>query len=501
MIDYERKKELETLEEKQKFYNSDDYSELLLKHVIRDADVFEAVKLSKVISTDFILSDIAGVKTYKQIADIVFDINRSPITRDILELCIKSKGDKKLQADEEDICNYLDYVYKGGLDAKTIIEQVPEFTKFRRYHKILAKKLNDPDELRMELDKVHDDVQHVNAKTNTVTLSPFEDYVPQRIVETINLGIRQIDDLQGGIAKGELGLIIGHSSSGKTAFASWIARQAAIDTYNVLYISAEEPATGIVARWYAQQFGLSYTAMYRGKDETGKRAAFDAMSEDDKVKLGRLRVVDARGMVPLTADSIKALIEQKAKEGFIAEVVFVDQMDYMQPIRPLPKGSHRWVEQQQIAFDCDLLSQHKILGEHEFALWIIHQGAGERKWLFGFNDIAGAKGIVRPFDTALGVGREPKEEGEEEKEDDHVNIFSMKIRHSQAFQITLLGEFKYMRFTEARPGFKPKAVIAREERKAMQKHLGRPKGSKNKPKGDGRANPIPEETPKTEDEN
>lgn len=476
----------EEIKDKRKEYNDDAYSELLLKYIIRDATVLEAAKNNELVPDDLVLSRIAGTQTYKEIAKVVLEADCSPITREQLEVKLKNKGDK-LRAEPESITEYLDYVYnQAPLEPTIIVRELPEFLKHRRYHKVLTEPGDDPDALRRRLIKVHDDVQYREAKSNSITLSPFDELVPQRTVNTINLGIKQIDAVQGGIALGEMGLIIGHSSSGKTAFASWIASQAALAGNDVLYLSAEEPAAGIVARWYAHHLNLEYTKLYRGQDEMGKQQAFRELPVDKLAQLRRLRVVDVRNMVPLTAESIRGILEQKAKEGIIPKVVIMDQMDYMEADKPMPKQTQRWAVQQQIAFECDLLSQYKIKGEHEFALWIVHQGTGERKWMFGFNDIAGSKGIVRPFDTAIGVGREPREEGVEDKSEEHVNIFSMKIRHSQHFAIPMLGVFSHMRFEPAIEGFKPKSVKDKEERKAATKKMTRT---------GGRENPIPETAP------
>ena len=63
------------------------------------------------------------------------------------------------------------------------------------------------------------------------------------------------------------------------------------------------------------------------------------------------------------------------------------------------------------------------------------------KWEFGYDDIAGFRGIVKPFDMCLGVGRFSKEEP-------YINLFSIKTRHTEHVKQSYYAEFQYMKFTE-----------------------------------------------------
>lgn len=241
-----------------------------------------------------------------------------------------------------------------------------------------------------------------------------------------------------------------------TSISTFLARNAAIGTHKTLYIAGEEPGANIANRFYAQQFQIDYTALHRGKALHDLELAFAEMSEDDRLKLANLEIADVRDMTPISIDGIKEVLEQKAAEGFIPDVVFFDQMDYMRSKRAMPKGSDKWRQYEQIAFECDELSQYKIMGEHEFALWIVHQASGDPVWEFNYNEVAGFKGIVKPFDLAIGLGRE-------DRESPYVNLFSLKARHSQNFRLPMRANFSTMSF-ESAVGYKPKAVRDREER-------------------------------------
>jgi hypothetical protein len=165
------------------------------------------------------------------------------------------------------------------------------------------------------------------------------------------------------------------------------------------------------------------------------------MAPITKETLQNLHIVDARALCPINVDALKTIVEQKAAEGFIPDVIFIDQLDYVTPLKQLPKGSMPWQEYQQSAFELDAFSQYKIQGKFDFALWVVHQGKGAMKWEFGYDDISGFRGIVKPFDICLGVGRHLKEEP-------FINLFSMKVRHTSHVKQSYKAEFEYMSFIQ-----------------------------------------------------
>jgi energy-coupling factor transporter ATP-binding protein EcfA2 len=264
-------------------------------------------------------------------------------------------------------------------------------------------------------------------------------------INGIPTGFRHVDEVIIGLAKSECGLLVGQSGCGKTAVISSIAISAARSGKKALYIALEEPHNNIINRWYANQFEISYTDLHYGKPgiDLVLNEAFKNLEENDKrVLKENLDIIDARRLTPITTDQIKTLIENKAKQGFIPDIVLIDQMDYMRPVKTPTKSAAKWENYEEIAFNCDMLSQYKILDKHNFALWVVHQAKGEPMWTYGFDTISGFKGIVKPFDVAFGVGRP-------NRDTPYVNIFSLKVRHTQHVKRSYRADFQYMRFTDA----------------------------------------------------
>lgn len=430
-------------------YDLADYDELVLTHLIRSKKVFELAKELKLSGDDFLSSQLLGEPVYKLIAESILAINTSPINPNLLLVEIKSQAEASFITDLDSIPEFIETAYAAILNEDIICLELPAFIRHRRLLKAHEQNRKDPTKLYEEMNKIAVDLSTTENKQNVVSSNPFAAPVYVKQVAGIPTGFTKIDLKLHGLARGECGLLIGHSGSGKTAVASNFARLAALEGFKVLYFSLEEPYQNIVHRWYASQFNISYTQLHFGinpgsSGSTQKmdlQVEFDNMDPTVKETLGNLRIIDARAKTPINTDELKTLLEEEAAKGFIPDVVIIDQLDYMEPLKKMPPGVQDWQKYQQTAFELDYFSQYKIAGEHEFGLWVVHQGKGGMKWEFGYDDIAGFRGIVKPFDMCLGVGRFSKEEP-------YINLFSIKTRHTEHVKQSYYAEFQYMKFTE-----------------------------------------------------
>jgi len=422
-------------------FMTDDFSELVLKHIIRDKDAYLAAKRAGLLPEDMVNST-AGLTIYRDLTATVFDIESTPISKELFLTHVKQQmGEDKHLAiyTVNQIAALCDWIYNGELNSSYIIPKLIDFKKIRRLTKSKQKCGDDVIGMKdafLEIEK--EDVQaRVTSKVRSV--KPFQTIVKHNPIQGITFGFPIFDDKFGGIAAEECGLLVGMSGSGKTAVASALSFNAACGRgRKVLYISAEEPMENIVSRWYANAFDISYSHLHRGQAEWEKEQAFREMDELDKLALANLDVVDVRQLAPIDKAALIEVVESKAQEGFVPELVVIDQMDYIKPMRP---SKNRWEDYERVSFDLDEFSQHKIANEAHFGLVAIHQGKGEPQWEFGYDDIAGFRGIVKPFDWALGVGRRSRKS-------DRVHLFSMKVRHSEQFSCKFLADFEHMRFTE-----------------------------------------------------
>lgn len=427
-------------------YNNTDIDEIFIKHFVRSKAVLDRAKELGIKGEDFLTSTLAGIRIYKHIVDLIFEINETPIDRKIVELGLGKKKDEGLldKDDLQQIGPLLDWCYSSeALNEDYCCTHLLPFMRYRRFSKAVDSFKDDPIQAYAELHKEALTITDKRVATDAKFASPFMSAMYSELSEGILTGFPKVDEVMEGLGREECGLLVGHSGTGKTAVASAMSLYAAHTGRKVLYISLEEPMRGVVNRWYASELNLNYTRLHHGRSEIKNEliAAFDLMpAESKKILVENLQIVDARGLTPISYSEIKTLIDMKAGQGFIPDMVIIDQMDYMRPEKLLPKGAAKWQEFEQIAFECDKLSQYLIKGQ-TFALWVIHQSKGQMQWTFGYDEISGFKGIVKPFDVAMGIGRYSRDTP-------YINLFSLKVRHTQHFEQSYNALFENMKFIQ-----------------------------------------------------
>ncbi len=442
-------------------YNSSDFDEMLLAHLVRDQESLTRAKKIKVESDDFLTSQIAGLRIYKEFAETILKFDKTPIPKEILEIEIAEKVENGViyGVDSDQIEALINSFYTVALLPGYVKEHLIPFVKYRRFSKLQQSIPNTVD-LYTELNKVAIDLSFVEHTEDITFVHPFDRPILVKESFGMSTGFMKVDAKFGGLNKEECGLILAASGSGKTAVGINVALGAAT-AHNTLYIGLEEPYENLICRWYANKFGLRYNLLKKGNptEQALLKTAFSDMDCASRDKLRRLSIVDARMQCPLSIQGIIDILEKKAAEGFIPECVIIDQMDYMMPRKKLKRDSDKWAEYEQIAFECDELSQYKIAGEHTFGLWVLHQITGRPKWEYTYDDISGFRGIIKPFDVALGIGRydkkekkEDTKEGQEEEEiivSPYINISSLKSRHSEQFAQPYFADFGKMQFIES----------------------------------------------------
>jgi hypothetical protein len=116
-----------------------------------------------------------------------------------------------------------------------------------------------------------------------------------------------------------------------------------------------------------------------------------------------------------------------------------------------------------------------------FAVWLLHQASGKMNKTYTNAEISGFKGVLKPADMVLAIGRESPQ-------DNVVNIFSIKSRHAKNFCYTYLAELEFMNFEEhdaaAEERAKEETEDKRKERKGNYENI--PRKTKRLPKpGEG----------------
>jgi len=105
-------------------------------------------------------------------------------------------------------------------------------------------------------------VSDVAVKTIKQIETAYEQKNP---VVGVPTGLADLDMRLGGIHRGELDVIAGRPSMGKSALALTIAKHAAENNYPVVFVTAESPAPKVVQRLLAEASGIENRNLSRGR--------------------------------------------------------------------------------------------------------------------------------------------------------------------------------------------------------------------------------------------
>lgn len=159
-------------------------------------------------------------------------------------------------------------------------------------------------------------------------------YQGQTGLSGISTGLRDLDDLIGGFAKGRLYVLAGRPAMGKSALALNIAAKAALRGEGVFFASLEMPAAELSTRFYSQVMAqdgmtLPYSDMGRGRMEEHEfRALVGQMKKYEvlPIELGDVQVKDTNKLR-------QAIVRTHAKFEAIGGLKLV-VVDYLQLLRP-----------------------------------------------------------------------------------------------------------------------------------------------------------------------
>lgn len=246
---------------------------------------------------------------------------------------------------------------------------------------------------------------------------------------------------------GKIGLLVGHSGTGKTSYSTFIAVQNALAGNKVLYITIEEPLHNIAHRMYSQEFGVNYSDLHRGnRDAT--RAVESALAENTSRKQllkKNLRFQDLSGGEHPQIHEVQDAIHLWKSKRFNADLVIIDQLEFISV--EADAATDDGIATGDIA---DALAPSRLgvalspalimkecFGSQESAVWVLHQVAGDCELTFATKDIAGGTDVASQFDAVVGIGRATPDSNE-------LHVFS--LIKSVPFEQMLDADFPHMRF-------------------------------------------------------
>ena len=418
-------------------YNDADFMELVIKCLYRDKGVMQ-----KALDLQLKPEDFGTIDIYQAYVEAALDIGEAPINS---QLCLSKLKDpmksRGITADNQPtVVLFWEFVYNDEpLNSAFVQDHLMEFIRFRRFQSLKVQNIMSPQTLVDDALKMMGELNLKNKANEIREFNPFQELVTIDFQETLLTGFVAVDMITRGLNYQEMGMIIGHSGSGKTAMAVYSAIQNAKQYKKVLYLSLEEPAENICSRVYSNIFRLNYTDLHKGSAlvKQDLKQAFATMEPRDKEALLNLKVHELRTVTPVTPKYLERYLDDLfERTGWWPDLVYIDQLDYMSVEE---KQDTDWLKYGKVSFGVDDLCNHLIGGKHPFSVWLLHQAAGKQTRKFSNAEVSGFKGVIKPADMVLAIGRDSPQ-------DAIVSIFSIKTRHGKNFQLDYLAELEFMNF-------------------------------------------------------
>lgn len=194
----------------------------------------------------------------------------------------------------------------------------------------------------------------------------------------IPTGAEQLDDmLNGGLAKGELGVIIAPSGCGKTSATCGFAAKAAITKtkdnnfkgYKVLHIFFEDREVDIKRKYYGWLTNIeaSYLSLPQYKGEAIRILNENCKEEKEMIQenVWAKRLVSGE----VTASQIKVFIKQCIARGFKPDLVIIDYFECLRLERGNTMG-----DQEYTLEGITMRKLESITNEFNLAMWVPIQG-------------------------------------------------------------------------------------------------------------------------------
>lgn len=415
-----------------------------MAHLYRDELVFAKAKELAMMPEDFESSSDYGNALYKVFAKVIFEIGVAPVTKELMATHVKVKIEQgeinSIIVDQ--VVDLICRIYSYDLNREYCLKHLKPFIKYRRGQKVKAVYLTDTDRLTEELNKLCITFNSADI-VNAVNLHPFRQLVLKSIYSTIGTGLRRLDEKIGGLGLGEYGMIIGFTGGGKTALGNQIACSNAMRGNKSTVCSLEQDGEEIAQRHYSSIFRIPYSELHSGAGnmELIEKYEQEEYAEKKRLLADNLCVSDLKEEAPITANQLYSVLVRKFEEdGFIPKIVVVDQLEFLLPNKEPQKNAQLWQVEWTISKDIDELS-HKRIGGERIAVWLLHQAGSNLKKYTTQKDISGYKGVAKPADVVIGIGRD-------EPISLDFGITTLKMRHGENVKMDYFGNLKYMTFED-----------------------------------------------------
>lgn len=256
-----------------------------------------------------------------------------------------------------------------------------------------------------------------------------EDALSEDYRNAIPTGFERLDNaLYGGLAKGELGVIIAPSGTGKTSATTGFAAYAATykceannyKGFKVLHIHFEDEDKNIKRKYYG--FMTDIDACMLSLPDVRPRVV--EMLSTTKADEARMIKENVNCLHPqsgeMSASEIKVKIKQMIAKGFKPDLVIIDYFECLKLERPETAADKEWTRE-----GITMRKLESIAHEFDVALWVPIQGTKDSlgQEYVGLQQAGGSVKKVQIGHVIITFARTP-----EMTEQGLINVFVQKFR-------------------------------------------------------------------------
>jgi replicative DNA helicase len=337
-----------------------DFQQTLIKTIIEDKKYAEQIidliesKYFENASFRFIMENIK---------EFYHQFDRIPDYVTLSQKLINENGDSaKIHLDTLEVLRSInsnpDYVQKTAMNfckqqnlrrVMKIADKIIEGGDFEQYKK-LEGLFTDALQVGLEEDEISDVFENM------------EDALQKDYRHPIPTGIVGIDNLlKGGLGRGELGVVLAPTGTGKTTLLTKMANTAYNCGYNVLQIFFEDNSGDIKRKHYTIWSGIAPDDQPDNKEEVLKIATEKQSQTTGQLKLLKLPSSD------VSVSEIKSKIRKMISDGFKIDILVLDYVDCIAPEKVI--NSEEWRGEGSIMRNLEAMT-----GEFEIAIWTATQG-------------------------------------------------------------------------------------------------------------------------------
>jgi replicative DNA helicase len=350
------------MEEKNFGYLGLSFQQSLIKSIIEDKKYGETIidvldsKYFDNVSLRYIMENIKELyKTYNTIPDyntvaqkIMAESSNNRMHTDTLE--VLKKDEKEAPYVKDTALNFCKQQnLKRELKIVENIIQSGEFESYNKIEEIIKKALQVGIQNEEAIDVFHN-IDEALEKDNR---------------HPIPLGVVGVDNLlNGGLGRGELGIVLAPTGTGKTTLLTKFANTAFNHGFNVVQIFFEDNPGNIKRKHYTIWSGIAPDEQPEKKEEVKLRVDDAQKRSKGSIKLLKLPSDN------VTISEIKSRLRKMISDGFKVDLLIIDYVDCISPERSAL--GEEWKGEGSI-----MRSLESMTGEFDIAIWTATQGNRE----------------------------------------------------------------------------------------------------------------------------